>query len=243
MKLEFEKVYHELEQNHFWFKARRNYIVQELEKFDRDIKILDIGCSSGILLADLLKNGLKKENLFGIDISEIAINRCKQLGLENTFVMDAQNITLEEKFDVIIASDCLEHLKDDEKALQNWNSLLVKEGIAYIFVPAFMLLWSEHDVVNMHFRRYTKRNLKEKILQNGFKIIRSGYWNFLLFFPLSITRISKRLLQNGKKEKIGDLTPNNFNRLLFLLLSFENKLLNYFNFPIGVSTFCVVKKN
>jgi predicted SAM-dependent methyltransferase len=73
--------------------------------------------------------------------------------------MDAQNITLDEKFDVIIASDCLEHLKEDEKALKNWYELLNKNGVAFIFVPAFMSLWSYHDEYNMHYRRYTNSEL------------------------------------------------------------------------------------
>ena len=122
--------------------------------------ILDIGCSSGIFLKDLERLGFKIENLFGIDISEKAIANCKSNGIQNAFVMDAQNITLLEKFDIIIASDCLEHLQDDIKAINNWKSLLKNGGLMYVFVPAFQSLWSYHDEVNKHFRRYTKIELR-----------------------------------------------------------------------------------
>ena len=65
-------------------------ILQILKSSPRDSKILDIGCSSGVLLNDLIEIGFKKENLYGIDISEKAIYNCKQNGIKNSFVMDAQ---------------------------------------------------------------------------------------------------------------------------------------------------------
>ncbi len=242
MKSDFELVYHQLEKRHFWFRARREYILQELGKVDRDFKILDIGCSSGILLEELAQIGFKINNLYGIDISEKAISNCKNAGFEKTFVMDAQSINLNEKFDIIIASDCLEHLEDDEKALSNWNNLLKQKGIAYIFVPAFMSLWSEHDLMNMHYRRYKRNELSDKLKKNGFEINKSSFWNFFLFTPILIVRFFGRL-KSSKKNNTGDLNKLPlFNNLLFALLSFENRLIKHINFPVGVSSFCIAKK-
>lgn len=233
----FEKKYHQQEKNHFWFKARRKYIIQILKNSPRDSKILDIGCSSGILLNDLIKIGFKKENLYGIDISQKAIYNCKQNGIENSFVMDAQQIDLKEKFDIIIASDCLEHIQNDDKAISNWHSILKKNGKAIIFVPAFMFLWSNHDVVNMHFRRYSKKQLLEKINKKAFKINESGYWNFLLFFPIVLVQLFQSKKTNNNLDKISS-----FNNVFFNILKFENKILNYINLPIGVSTYCIITK-
>jgi SAM-dependent methyltransferase len=242
MNEDFEKLYHQLEKKHFWFKARRGYILQELNKVDRDAKILDIGCSSGILLEELAQMGFQLNNLYGIDISEKAINNCKSAGLENTFVMDAQKVSLNQKFDIIIASDCLEHLANDEEALANWSNLLNTNGIAYIFVPAFMTLWSEHDEANMHFRRYTQRELIDKLKKNGFEIKKSSYWNFSLFMPILLIRFLSRLKPSkGKNTGNLDSLPL-FNSLLFSLLNFENKLLKHLNFHVGVSAFCVATK-
>lgn len=162
MEENFEKKYHDVETNHWWFKSRRKYLIDLLKNSPKDSKILDVGCSSGVFLKDLEKIGFNPDHLFGIDISEKAILNSKKNGLKNTFVMDAQNITLTEKFDIIVASDCLEHLENDSKALNNWNNLLNKNGQLYVFVPAFMRLWSYHDEVNMHFRRYKKNELKSK---------------------------------------------------------------------------------
>jgi SAM-dependent methyltransferase len=243
MEINFEKKYHDLETNHWWFKSRRKYLIDLLKNTPKNSKILDIGCSSGILLKDLEDNGFAPENLFGIDISEKAIANCKRNQLANTFVMDAQNITLNETFDVIIASDCLEHLQEDEKALKNWKSLLKLNGTMYVFVPAFSFLWSYHDTINHHFRRYTKRELKTKLQQQDFIITRASYWNFMLFFSILIIRKVTNLFKQNKPNK-GDLKIERtiVNSLLLNLLLIENKLLKHLNFPFGISVFCIVTK-
>jgi SAM-dependent methyltransferase len=244
MKEDFEKKYHDVEQAHWWFKSRRNYILGLLKNAPKSSRILDIGCSSGILLNELNDIGFSKDNLFGIDISGKAIANCKEHGLENTFVMDAQSITLSEKFDIIIASDCLEHLQHDDVAIKNWHHLLKPGGELYVFVPAFMSLWSNHDVVNMHYRRYTSKELNEKLLKENFSIVKSGYWNFFLFIPVYFYRGISRMFKKEEKNDGGDIHISNtaVNTLLTKLISVENRLLKSMRFPFGVSTFCIVKK-
>jgi len=243
MEENFEKKYHDVETDHWWFKSRRKYLIDLLKKIPKDSKILDVGCSSGVFLSDLEKLGFDSNNLYGIDISEKAILNSKKNGLVNTFVMDAQNIILTEKFDIIVASDCLEHLKDDIQAIKNWKNLLKKDGKMYVFVPAFKSLWSYHDEVNMHFRRYTKQELKTKIENEDLEIIKSSYWNFFLFVPVYIFRKISSLFKQ-KKSSESDITIGNLfiNKTLLQLLLFENKLLKSVNFPFGVSAFCIAKR-
>ena len=243
MEKNFEKEYHNLETHHWWFKSRRKYILDYISKAPKNSKILDIGCSSGILIKELVNKGFAIENLFGIDISAEAIANCKSNGILNSFVMDAQNIVLQEQFDIIISSDCLEHLKDETKAINNWQSLLKSGGTMIVFVPAFQSLWSYHDVVNMHYKRYTKGELSKLLISGNLEIIKSSYWNFFLFLPIYFYRRTSSFFQKTKPE-VSDISVGNkfINKLLLCLLSFENKILNYCNFPFGVSTFCVVKK-
>jgi trans-aconitate methyltransferase len=243
VKDEFENLYHQVETEHFWFKSRRRYINSLLRHEAKDKSVLDIGCSSGILLNELHALGFSKSNLYGVDISEKAIENCKKNGIENSFVMDGAKIELNRQFDIIIASDCLEHIENDAEALSNWYSQLKKNGTLYIFVPAFMALWSQHDLVNMHYRRYTKRELVSKLKQSHFKIHKSSYWNFLLFIPLIIVRPLSNLFSKNKQNVSGNLDkPGAFNKLLFHIINTENKILKVFNFPFGVSTFCIAKK-
>lgn len=243
MEENFEKKYHAVETNHWWFKSRRKYLIDLLKNVSKDSKILDIGCSSGVFLKDLENAGFNSNNLFGIDISEKAILNSKNNGLTNTFVMDAQNIILTQKFDVIIASDCLEHLENDEKALSNWKNLLNKNGKMYVFVPAFMSLWSYHDEVNMHYRRYTKNELKSKMKNENLEILKSSYWNFFLFVPVyAFRKISSLFHKNKSGESDIRIGNSIINKLLLQLIIFENKLLKRINFPFGVSTFCIAKR-
>ncbi len=243
MKKDFEKKYHDVETNHWWFKSRRKYLLDLLKGASKDSKVLDIGCSSGIFLKDLENLGFKTENLFGIDISEKAIENCKANGIQNCFVMDAQNIILTETFDIIIASDCLEHLEDDKKALKNWKDLLKIGGQMYVFVPAFMSLWSYHDIVNMHYRRYTNSELKSKILAENLEIEKSSYWNFFLFLPVYLFRSLSTFFRKNKTGE-SDISIGNglVNSTLLQLIIMENKLLKKVNFPFGVSTFCIARR-
>lgn len=244
MKKEFENKYHNLESKHWWFKARRNYIVSLLKNEPKNKDVLDIGCSSGNLLSDLENIGFNKAHLYGVDISKKAIDNCKKRNLNNTFVMDAQQIELNKKFDIIIASDCLEHLKDDEKAVKNWGNLLKENGKLIIFVPAYNFLWSEHDEVNMHYRRYVKKDLKKLIENEKMIIEKSSYWNFMLFFPVVLYRYINNKFVNSKNTT-GDISKVNpiINFLLLSLLNFENSFLNFINYPFGISTFCIAQKN
>lgn len=242
MEVDFEKKYHEVEIENWWFKSRRKYLLDLLGDVSKDSKILDIGCSSGVFLKDLEVLGFKTEYLFGVDISENAIANCKANGIQNAFVMDAQDISLDEEFDIIIASDCLEHLEDDKKAISNWSRILKTGGTMYVFVPAFQSLWSHHDVVNMHFRRYTNQELKTKLVHENLTVVKSSYWNFSLFVPVYIFRKLSMFFSENKKEE-GQIIDNvTVNYILLKLLLLENSLLKYINFPFGISTFCIVKK-
>ncbi len=245
MEQQYESDYHIQEDKHWWFKSRRNILMQLLSRLDKSIKILDVGCSSGIFLGELLKMGYSVEQLYGIDISEEGISKARARGLKHVFVMDGAKINLpKESFDLIIASDSLEHIESEQEALANWASLLKSQGQLIIFVPAFMFLWSAHDVVNQHFRRYTRKELVQKVQQFSFQIERSGYWNFGLFFPIASIRFIKNKFSKEENNAKGDLAyPGNLiNGILSLILMIENTLFPWIRFPVGVSTFCIARK-
>ncbi len=248
MQSDYEAKYHTLEEGHWWFRARRDAVFSLVLKLcpNRSTRILEIGCSSGVLLRRLAKEGYS--SVVGIDISEEAIGVCHRRGTMNARIMDAQTLDFPDgSFDLITASDVLEHLRDDEKALREWGRVLAPGGHALIFVPAFRSLWSEHDVANQHFRRYRVAELAEKAEAAGFSILRQSYWNTALFAPIATVRAVKRL---GRKAGDGRLDSDLFpppaavNRLLFLTLTCENKLISRgLNLPFGVSAMIVARKN
>jgi SAM-dependent methyltransferase len=243
----YEQKYHELEAKHWWFRSRREKVLSMMDiKADR--RYLDIGCSTGALMQMLVEAGAKPEQVYGVDISDPAIARARQRGLPHVHQMDAEQITLPQGFfDYIVSSDCLEHLRNDKKALANWFELLKPGGSILIFVPAFMSLWSEHDVVNHHFRRYEPGELAAKMEAAGFEVEQTGYWNFFLFMPIWSFRMIKRLMRrwvfNSQPPQEDLKTPNPLvNKLLYGLLQWENQIMRLVRFPFGVSTFVKAKK-
>lgn len=238
MKKEYEEQYHRLEERHWWFQGRRQLVHALVLQANpnRACRILEIGCSGGPLIQQLNADGYA--HVTGIDISTDGIEICQQRGLPDTHVMDAQKLSFaDESFDIITASDVLEHLADAPQALREWLRVLKPGGRLIVFVPAFQFLWSEHDDVNKHFRRYNRPELRQLLTENGCVLARSSYWNFMLFWPVAIVRLIRRL-RPRRETFAGDIrpTPALLNRALIWLLSCENSLLlRGLNFPVGVS--------
>jgi hypothetical protein len=110
-----------------------------------------------------------------------------------------------------------------------------------ITVPAFNFLWGIQDTVTGHVRRYSRSQITEKLRTVGFDVLKSSYFNFLLFFPIFIARQTIRLL----KLKIRSENEVNFpllNSILKTLFSLEVNLLKYVSFPFGVSILCIARK-
>ncbi|WP_028295636.1 class I SAM-dependent methyltransferase [Olivibacter sitiensis] len=245
MDKQYEEKYHELEEKHWWFMARRHVVLQLVKQLgvSKEAKILDIGASGGALAWHLKEQGYL--DLYLVDNSPHAINKCHSRGMVNAFLMDGEAPDFAAgSFDLLIASDCLEHLEHDERALSNWSELLKDGGVAIIFVPAYRFLWSEHDVINQHFKRYDKTTLLKKLHAAGFAVLRAGYWNFLLFFPTVLYRLCSRFFTRGKAQANQlFFTPSWINRVIVSWMKVENKAMRWITYPFGVSTFAIVKKD
>lgn len=245
MDKSYESKRHRLEEDYWLFKARRDVTLKIIQKIGGkpDSKILDVGCAGGHLINFLKENGFKE--IRGIDISREAINLCKKRGLRRVSVGDCLETRFKSNtFDIITADNVLEHLKDEEKALNEWNRILKEKGVLIIFVPAFNFLWSQHDEICQHYRRYSKVSLIKLLKKANFKIKKSSYWNFSLFPPASLLKIFQRLFLKRQKQKSDQLYKLNplLNKILFFVLKFENWLLRKMNFPIGISVFVVARK-
>lgn len=246
MDKEYELKYHKLEKDYWWFRARRDIIFKLLLqlKVNYYSKIMDLGCAGGHLIYFLEKKGFR--NISGIDISKEAIKKCRENSLRKTFVRNCVDTKFkDEEFDVLIASDILEHIKADSNALREWNRILKKDGILIIFVPAFGFLWSKHDDVNCHYRRYSLKKLVDDLKENKFDISKASYWNFSLFVPIAFIRIFQNFTSKTSKDSGNQLfkISNKINNAFLYLLKFENRLLEKsLIYPFGVSVFAVGKK-
>jgi SAM-dependent methyltransferase len=238
MEEEFESRYHRLEESNWWFVARRDMILRMASKLGKDVKILDVGCAGGSLINSLRKAGF--EDVCGIDPSANAIDACWKRGIRNVFAMSGEDTSFPDgQFGLVIASDVLEHIEDDDAAVVEWKRILEDGGQLIVFVPAFGFLWSGHDVKNYHYRRYSKTDLLRLMERNGLRVTRNSYWNFTLFFPTVLLRF---LWRNRKGDELFELHPL-INNLLVLLLEMENWFLERFDLSLGVSVFTVAMKS
>ncbi len=242
MRKGYESEYHNLEKTHFWFNARRDIILKLLDGSGRRGKILDVGCSIGSLIRFLAGNGYK--DLYGIDVSGDAIAACRKSGLKNVFVMDAAKLKFpDKKFDVIVASDIVEHIEDHDMVIREFKRVLKPNGKLLVFVPAFGFLWTNGDDASNHRRRYTKRSLSGLLRKNNMRIERISYWNLSLFLPFIAFKALKSVGMGGDEYPIHRMNPL-LNGLLLGVLRMENRLIRRgIDFPFGVSVFAVAKRS
>lgn len=177
----------------------------------------------------------------GIDSSGDAVAYCLKRGL-NVKKAKAENLPFSENsFDFVFALDLLEHV-NDRKCLTEIMRVLKPTGIFIFTVPAFPLLWSKHDTLHHHKRRYTKKSLRALLIPLGFSIKKLSYFNTLLL-PVVFTIRKVPLLQSLiSPEKALEIPPPVVNKVLFSILSLESALLHWTNLPFGVSIIGIAQK-
>lgn len=238
-KLLYQRFF-EIEDAHWWFVARKAIVLGFLDRYlpeKPQRRVLDAGCGTGGMLKDLEGYG----KLVAADFSEEAVKFCRLRGYE---IMQCSILELPlrpESFDLIIALDIIEHLDDDAMALQELHRVCKPGGHLCVSVPAFQFLWSHHDDLNHHKRRYTKRQLEERLKAAHFQVLRCSYFNSFLF-PFVLVG---RLFGKGMREGPGPewtIPSRAINRGLARAFAAELPLLRQFNLPIGVSILAIVQK-
>lgn len=235
----FEELYRQFEEEWWWFEGRRNLVSNLCSRFrfEENVKVLEIGCGTG-------RNAEIFKSYYGIDISVTSLRIAYSRGLRNLARGTALKLPFKSaSFDLILLLDVLEHLDDDYMAVKEAHRVLKSDGILIILSPAFMFLWSDHDIVFNHKRRYKKGEIEEITTKNGFIIERISYWNFFLFIPVLLKRkIETMHSQTRPKSDLIEL-PKIINRPLHILLKIENLLISKgVNLPVGVSILCIGKK-
>jgi SAM-dependent methyltransferase len=142
-------------------------------------RIVEVGAGKGSFSKMLLGTG--PESLTLIEPSEMFADLVKSMSdsgaqVFNTIFEKARSRI--ETPDTIIYVNVLEHIEDDVRELQLIRETLGDGGRCLLFVPAMRALFSDFDRDLGHFRRYTKRELEDKVRSAGFKILRSRYFDF-----------------------------------------------------------------
>lgn len=243
-----ERIYsdiNQIEEGHWWYKARRNIIYYwaiARPKEPTESRIMDIGCGTGFNLKNLSNNGYT--NTIGLDISFLALDFANKKVVNPLVVGNTNHLPfIDSIFDLLLALDMLEHVENDNIALEEIYRTTKTDGRVVFFVPAIPLLWGFQDEVGNHFRRYTKKDLAQKVSKAGFKILKISYVNSFLFPIIFFARMFFKLFPKSmNKVSESQLSPSWMNNLLYKIFISELFFLKYINFPVGVSILCVCNK-
>lgn len=234
------EVENRIEQQHWWFVGRRRLFrdaIQELG-LPRDAAILDIGTSTGSNLRMLKDIGFT--NVQGLDPDDDAIRFCAEKGLGVVRKGDVCSMPFgNAEFDLVLATDIIEHVDDDVAALLEIRRVLKPGGRAIVTVPAFKFLWGLQDEVAHHKRRYTRRQLLERLQKAGLRPHDSYYFNFLLLPPIWAARQVLRVLKPNISSENELATPL-INKVLKGIFTVDVLCAKRLRIPFGVSVFAFV---
>ncbi|MEA5593945.1 class I SAM-dependent methyltransferase [Rivularia sp. UHCC 0363] len=243
MEKDFYLQYASVEDKHWWFVARRQIIEQVILKLNlpKNAQILEAGCGTGGNLQMLSRYG----KVSAMELDEIACQLANQrqvIQVKRGSLPD--NIPFNSQYDLILILDVIEHLDDDLSALKALYYKLKPGGYLLVTVPAYQFLWSEHDEINHHKRRYRLTGLKQVVKNAGYKIGYGSYFNTVLFPVVAIVRGLAKLPKQNKNQPSSDLVlPSKpVNQIFKWLFASERYLINRLSLPFGVSILLLARK-
>ncbi len=232
-----------IEDNHWWFTGRRAVVREVLARRlprGQALRILDVGCGTGGMLPMLREFG----QVEGIDFSDAALEHARtrvgpDVPLSRGELPDG--IPAGHKYDVISAFDVIEHITEVVDALVAVRRALTDTGTFVCTVPAYQFLWSHHDELNHHKRRYTATLLDEHLRGAGLRVEWHSYFNSFLFPPIAAVRLLRTVFPaKGGEPDLGE-TPAPINKLLDTVFSAERFVLSRARFPFGVSLIALAR--
>jgi SAM-dependent methyltransferase len=262
------RVMYQVEDQHWWYRGMRRNLYALLQRhWDWQAVpepfILDAGCGTGANLQQFLTgmgNRLNTRRAVGFDLSEDALEFCRRRGLDGHLAH--ASITAipfaTGTFDIAISFDVINNLPDDRAGFDEVARVLKHNGLFILNLPAYQFLYSEHDLAIRGQRRYSARQVAQRLGEVGMRIERQTYLNTLLFPPAAAVRLLKarkvaanptritNITQPGSETVHTDLTPPHpaVNRALETVMRAEAQLLarTKLNLPFGLSVMTLARK-
>ena len=226
MEAELERRTLAAEDEHWWYRGRRSIVRDSAQRLHSGGELLDAGCGGGAVMAALAGVG----PITAVEPSPLSRERALGRG-----VGDVVDATLEElpfadgRYALATCLDVLEHTDDDRVCLAELRRVVRPGGAAIVTVPAHPRLWSRHDDLNHHRRRYTRRSLRTAAEGAGWRVARLTHFNSILL-PVAVVA---RPLDRG--DGLG-IPPAPINRALQATLELERlAIARGVSFPAGLS--------
>jgi SAM-dependent methyltransferase len=231
-----------LEDSHWWFRGRRRLLrplLGEALAAAHARVAFEVGCGTGGNLSHFAP--LFPDTRFvGLDFDAGALAFCAGRGLAASIVRgDGTRLPLRDgSVDCLLAIDIIEHFDDDTALLVELRRALRPGGQLVVNVPHHPWLWSPHDAVLHHKRRYARGELQQKLVAAGFRVERAQGFNFLLLPPIALVRLLRaRRAQRGSDPGGTDFftLPAPLNAALAGLYALEAALVRVLPIREGVS--------
>jgi SAM-dependent methyltransferase len=242
MDRDYELQTHQAEDRHWWYRGRRTVldVVVAGLGFSEPARILDAGCGSGRNMVELARHG----SATGIELSATSVALARDRGAGEVVAGSILEMPFaEDSFDLAVSLDVIEHLEDDLAALRELRRVVAPGGSLLVTVPAYQWLWSGHDEINHHHRRYTRRSLQRVAEQAGWRQTRTTYFNSLLLPVAIVLRVLDRVNTKTTESSL-DLwvPPEPLNWVLERPLALEAALIKRGGrIPAGLSLLAVFR--
>lgn len=230
---------------HWWWLGRKKLIESVIEGYidlSRKLAIADVGCGYGANIPMLRQYG----DVVGLELNKEAISE-----IENTWGSSVQTViwkspeAINQKFDLILMADVLEHIPNDREAVDWIFEHLSDTGRILLTVPAHMYLWSEMDDVVHHYRRYNRAALLG-LFEEKFIVEKISYYNFFLF-PIKVafvlfSSLKQKVSRGENKRSYNDVPSPAVNRLFKYIMYIEIKLIKHLSLPTGAGMILLARK-
>ena len=224
--------------DYWWYLARTDLLHAALSAFaDGRTTVLDIGSADGPS-AGWLHDGTRRLASLDIDPRGLRSNGVCGSALALPFA--------EASFDMVSAFDVIEHCDPEAEALAEVNRVLAPGGRLLMAVPAYQWAWTDFDVANGHFRRYTRRRAVAAVERAGFRVERATY-AFTSVFPGFVAERVARRLRDRKHTSAVDVVevpqvPRVLHHALLAATRVDEALLHRVDLPFGSSVFVAATK-
>ena len=231
----------DLQDEHWWFVGRRKFLRALIKRHGNlgpDARLFEAGCGFGGNLPLLEEFG----KVAAFEYSDEA--RAYSTAQSGIAVMPGalpDGVDFGGRtYDLIALLDVLEHIDDDRASLETLGKGLAEGGRMLITVPAFQWLWSKHDELHHHKRRYSRASLEGVIHAAGLRPVKTGYFNSLLF-PLAVAqRLAARVA--GGEARADELPSRPVNAALGGVFTLESLLAGRAGLPFGLSAYAIAEK-
>jgi SAM-dependent methyltransferase len=218
-----------IEEQHWWYTARRNIVhslIHAVVPNGPPLTILDIGCGNGGTSIPFHEN----YRYYGIDPSPQAIQLAQERHWGVPFLCgqapgDCADIL--RGADVVLLMDVLEHIEDDQKFLSSIIEEMGEGALLLLTVPADPSLWSPYDVSAGHYRRYDERSFRQLWEDLPVRPLLLSYFNARLSWIIRLVRSLHQHLGGSSCEARRELRlpPGPLNALLRWIFEGEGRIL------------------